>query len=237
MKYGTVVEGEFKFRPNRFVAHVTIDGKEEIVHVKNTSRCREILVEGVTVYLEKSRNLDRKTGFSLISVIKDGRLINIDSQAPNQVCAEAIASGKLILPGLNVPIIRVKPESTFGLSRLDFYLEAQKDQESELQKAFIEVKGVTLENQGILRFPDAPTERGLKHVNELIKAAEAGYLAYILFLIQMKGALYFEPNDLMHPAFGAALKMAQERGVHILAYDSFVSEDEITFGEQVEVRL
>lgn len=238
MKYdGTVVEGIFLSRPNRFIAHVAIDGREEIVHVRNTSRCRELLTVGAVVYLEKSRSPERKTGYSLISVIKEGHLINIDSQAPNKVCGEAIAGGAILLPGLNGPITRLKPESTFGASRLDFYLEAGSHAEAEVQKAFIEVKGVTLENKGILRFPDAPTERGLKHVNELIKVVDAGYLAYIIFLIQMTGALYFEPNDAMHPAFGVALRLAHQKGVHILAYDSHVSQDEIMIARRVEVRL
>ncbi len=237
MNYKRVKEGIFLSRPNRFIAHVEIDGMEEIVHVKNTSRCRELLIPGVTVYLEISENPARKTGFSLISVIKDGRLINIDSQAPNKVCGEALLSGALVLPGLHGPIVKIKPESTFGASRLDFYLEAQENLKAQVQKAFIEVKGVTLENKGVLRFPDAPTERGLKHVKELIKAAESGYLAYILFVIQMKEALYFEPNDDMHAAFGSALRQAEQKGVKILAYDCYVSPVEITLAKQVEVRL
>jgi len=237
MKYENIVEGVFLSRPNRFVAHVLIHGREEIVHVKNTSRCRELLIPGVTVYLEKSGNPRRKTGFSLISVMKAGRLINIDSQAPNKVCGEALAAGTLKLPGLMGDVLRIKPESTFGASRLDFYLESASGGGAILQKAYVEVKGVTLEAEGILRFPDAPTERGLKHILELIKAKEAGYQAYALFLIQMKGAVYFTPNDAMHPEFGAAVRLAKSKGVHLLAYDCHVTRDELILADEVEVRL
>lgn len=230
MKYKNIVSGVFLSRPNRFIAHVLIEGKEEIVHVKNTGRCKELLIPGSEVYLEGHDNPNRKTKYSLITVKKGNMLVNIDSQAPNKVLHEALKKG-LELPFLASPITYIKPEAVYGDSRLDFYLEAGN------QKAFIEVKGATLECEGIVMFPDAPTERGVKHVHELIKAVEDGYTAYAMFIIQMKGISCIKPNDDTHAEFGQALRTASRAGVHILAYDCIISPDGMKLDAPVEVIL
>lgn len=231
MKYSNIKEAIFLRRPNRFIAFCEIDGKEEKVHVKNTGRCKELLIPGVKVYLEHSDNPNRKTAYSLIAVRKGDRLINMDSQIPNKVVYEALASGALVLPGLEGRDIRVQPEKTYKNSRFDAYVETEKD------KAFIEVKGVTLEEDGIVRFPDAPTERGVKHIYELIDAAANGFKAYIIFIIQMKDVKYFTPNVITHEAFGVALKEAVSKGVQVLAYDCTVESDFIILDSPVQVRL
>lgn len=226
MLYQEIISGRFIKRPNRFIAHVEVEGNIEICHVKNTGRCRELLIPGATVYLEKSHNPARKTKYSLIGVEKGNRLINMDSQAPNKVVYEWLKAGNLT-PNATL----IKPETKYKNSRFDFYIETEKE------KIFMEVKGVTLEENGIVRFPDAPTERGLKHIEELKQAVKEGFEAYVFFVIQMKGVKYFTPNYETHKAFGDALTKAQEAGVHILAYDCEVTNDSLKIGEEVEVRL
>lgn len=212
MNYKNIVEGTFISRPNRFIAHVKIEDKIEICHVKNTGRCKELLIEGATVYLEHSDNPNRKTAYSLIAVQKEHRLINIDSQSPNKVLHEGLLDKTIILPDFE-EITEIKPEKVYQKSRFDFYIENEK------RKAFIEVKGVTLEENGVVKFPDAPTERGLKHVYELIHAIENGYMAYIVFVIQMNHVKYFTPNDETQKEFGEALQYAWRKGVQVLAYE------------------
>ncbi|NLJ41949.1 MAG: DNA/RNA nuclease SfsA [Clostridiales bacterium] len=228
MKYRDIRRAKFIKRPNRFIARVELEGKEEIVHVKNTGRCREIFVEGTTVILEKSDNPNRKTKYSVIGGYKGDLLINTDSQVPNSVVHGALADNKIIeIPG----IVHIKREVTFGDSRFDIYFE------TGAEKGFIEVKGVTLENNGICSFPDAPTQRGIKHVYEMIKAVEMGYRGYIFFLVQMEGMKYFIPNDETDPVFGRALREAHQAGVDILVYDSLVKEDEILIGKRLDYYL
>lgn len=241
MKYKKMKEAAFLARPNRFVANVMLDGEMQKVHVKNTGRCKELLNEGVRVFLEDhgEGHTSRKTRYSLITVekkdsrMKSGiRLVNIDSQAPNRVVGDALADGSLVLPGLESPLFRIKPEVTFGASRFDFYVEG-----NEGSKAFVEVKGVTLEDEGIARFPDAPTERGVRHILELCQALDQGFAAYMIFVIQMKQLCRLEPNDSTHPAFGKALREARDKGVTILAFDCAVTPDSITLGEPVPLKL
>lgn len=239
MKYGNIIKGSFIERINRFVAIVNICGKGNVkVHVKNTGRCKELFVKDAAVYLEnfEGRMGTRKMQYSLICVEKrtiNGRmLVNVDSQAPNKAVYEALRNGKICLPGLKGKLTSLRPEKRFEASRFDFYAET-----SEEEKAYIEVKGVTLEENGVVMFPDAPTERGVKHVNELIRASQSGFGAYIIFVIQIKGVLYFTPNDSTQREFGEALKNAAANGVHILAYDCFVGKDCMEINEFVEVRL
>ncbi|CEN78624.1 DNA/RNA nuclease SfsA [Paraclostridium sordellii] len=231
MIYENIVEAIFIERPNRFIAHCIVNGKEEVVHVKNTGKCRELLIPGCKVYLQEHDNPKRKTKFSLISVIKENRLINMDSQAPNKVAYEALINNKINLPGLKGDIKYIKPEKTYGDSRFDIYIE------TDTEKAFLEVKGVTLEEDGIVLFPDAKTERGVKHINELIKAIDDGYLSYILFVIQMDNVKYFTPNIKMHKEFGQALKNAQYKGVNILAYDCDVTLNSLDIKNKVDIVL
>lgn len=226
MKYKNTVRAEFCDRPNRFIAHVKINGVMETVHVKNTGRCRELLVPGYPVILEKSDNPARKTAYDLISVCKEGRWINMDSQAPNEAAAEWIQGG-----GLFPEEVSVYRERKYGNSRFDIYVESPE------RKAFIEVKGVTLEENNIVRFPDAPTERGLKHVEELEECMQDGYEAYLLFVIQMKDVRKFQPNWNTHHRFGDALKAARETGVRILAMDCMIGEDFMRIQDPVEVDL
>ena len=226
MKYKNTVRAEFCDRPNRFIAHVKINGVMETVHVKNTGRCRELLVPGYPVILEKSDNPARKTAYDLISVCKEGRWINMDSQAPNEAAAEWIQGG-----GLFPEEVSVYRERKYGNSRFDIYVESPE------RKAFIEVKGVTLEENNIVRFPDAPTERGLKHVEELAECMQDGYEAYLLFVIQMKDVRKFQPNWNPHHRFGDALKAARETGVRILAMDCMIGEDFMRIQDPVEVDL
>lgn len=238
MKYTQIVPGRFEKRLNRFAALVELDGRMENCHVKNTGRCQELLVPGAEVWLEKSNNPNRKTAWDLITVRKGETLINMDSQAPNRAVGEWLEQGQNMRQKReNIPfsdITYIKPECRYGSSRIDFYLEAGQD---EKRKIFIEVKGVTLEEEGIARFPDAPTERGIKHMLELERAVREGYESYILFVIQMKGIRYFEPNDRTHPAFGETLRQVRKSGVGVLAWDCQVTEDEIRLDEPVEIRL
>jgi len=224
MKYERIETGFFLERPNRFIAYIEIAGQKETVHVKNTGRCAELLQPGATVYVQKADNPERKTQWDLIGVKKGKRMINMDSQIPNKVVEEWIRKGNLF-PDAAL----IKPETTYKQSRFDLYLE-----EGE-RKIFIEVKGVTLEQDGVVKFPDAPTERGVKHLNELCEAVKDGYEAYVFFVIQMKGVKYFTPNMKTHAAFGEALRNAQEQGVHILAYDCKVTKDSIEIGQEVPV--
>ena len=227
MKYNNIVKGKFIERPNRFIAKVEIDGTTETVHVKNTGRCRELLVKGTTVYLEKSNNPERKTGYDLLAVLKNGKtLINMDSQIPNAVTEEWLKKGNLFSKDAVI-----RREVTHNKSRFDFYIEEGG------RKIFLEVKGCTLETDGIARFPDAPTERGVKHINELIDCVNEGFEAYILFVIQMKGIKHFEPNDKTHSAFGDALRNAESKGVNILAYDCNVTKDTIEIDKEIKVLL
>lgn len=231
IKYNNIVEATFKERPNRFIAHCLVGVEEVVVHVKNTGRCKELLIPGVTVYLEHHDNPKRKTNYSLIAVQKGDRLINMDSQVPNKVCYEALSVGNLKLPGLKGEINLIKGEYTYHNSRFDVYVKTSEEE------AFVEVKGVTLEEDGIVRFPDAPTERGVKHIYELVDAVKEGYKAYILFVIQMENVKYFTPNNVTHKAFGEALGYAKSHGVQILAYDSIIRTDGIELNQAVEVRL
>ena len=226
MKYENITEGRFLDRPNRFIAHVEIGGQIETVHVKNTGRCKELLVPGAQVFLEKSGNPARKTAYDLVCVNKSGRLINMDSQSPNKAAREWVKAGHLFPEE-----IQVTPEKTYGNSRFDLYAC------SDRRKAFIEVKGVTLEADNVARFPDAPTARGVKHVEELIRCMEDGYEAYLLLVIQMKGVTRFEPNWDTHREFGETLQKAQKAGVHILAYDCLVEPDRMEIQDPVPVRL
>ena len=231
MKYNNIVEAKFLERPNRFISYCKIDNNIEKVHVKNTGKCKELLIPNCTVFLEESDNPNRKTKYSLIAVQKGDRLINMDSQVPNKVVYEALLNDKIILPGLDEKITKIKPETTYENSRFDIYLE------TENKKAFIEVKGVTLEENNIVMFPDAKTERGVKHINELVKASKEGYLSYVVFVIQMSDVKYFTPNDKMHKELGDALRFAKDNGVNILAYDCFVSNDNIEIKDEVKVIL
>lgn len=226
MKYSHIEQAVFLERPNRFIAYVEQAGKREICHVKNTGRCRELLLPGAKIYIQRQSNPARKTPFDLIAVKKGERLINMDSQAPNKVTAQWLRKG-----GFCSPDALIKPECRYGNSRFDFYIEDGP------RKIFMEVKGVTLEEEGIVRFPDAPTERGVKHIQELIACQKAGYEAYIFFVIQMKHVLFMEPNDRTHPAFGEALRRAAAEGVGIFARDCLVKPDELEIDQEVEVRL
>lgn len=224
MEYKNIVKGSFISRPNRFVAEVQINGEIQICHVKNTGRCRELLLNGSTVLLEKSDNPNRRTKYDLVAVYKGGRLINMDSFAPNLAAGEFLP---VLFPGLTC----VKPEYRHQNSRFDFYFE------HDGKKAFLEVKGVTLEENGVVKFPDAPTERGIKHLNELAQCVQQGFEAYVLFVIQMEGAEYFTPNYQTHRKFGEALIHAQKAGVQILAYDCIVTENTMKLNKPVEIRL
>ena len=225
MKYGNMVCGRFLGRPNRFIAHVEIDAQMEICHVKNTGRCKELLQSGAEVWCQRSTNPNRKTKFDLITVRKGQRLINMDSQAPN------IAAGEWLRGGGLGQIEALRPETFHGDSRYDFSFV--KDGKT----CFLEVKGVTLENDGVCAFPDAPTDRGAKHLRGLTQAVNDGFGAYVLFVIQMKDVKYLHPNDNTDPAFGKALRQAAEAGVQILAVDCFVTEDTMVIDQKVEVHL
>ena len=226
MKYENVIPGRFIRRPNRFIAHVEAEGRQVICHVKNTGRCRELLTEGATVYLQKCPSSTRKTGYDLIAADKDGLLINMDSQAPNRVFREWVETG-----GFWPDLTLLRPEAVFGGSRFDFYLEAGE------RRAFVEVKGVTLEREGVVLFPDAPTERGLKHVRELTECLKQGFEAYLVFIVQMQGPRYFTPNEETDPAFASALKLAAEAGVQVLARDCRVTADSMTVDKPLPVML
>ena len=225
MRYENMTPGIFLARPNRFIAHVQIDGQTEVVHVKNTGRCRELLVPGCTVYCQRSNNPSRKTKFDLIAVRKGDRLINMDSQAPNRAAGEWLASG-----GLG-EISGLRAEVKQGDSRFDFAFE------KDGKKCFLEVKGCTLEEDGVCAFPDAPTERGAKHLKGLTEAVRNGYGAYVLFVIQMADVKYLRPHDERDPAFGAALREAAENGVVVMAMDCAVDVDSMDIRLRVPVKL
>lgn len=225
MKYGHMVAGRFLARPNRFIAHVQINGQTEICHVKNTGRCKELLSIGAEVWCEQATNPNRKTKYDLITVKKGDRLINMDSQAPNIAAGEWLAAG-----GLG-SVESIRPETFHGDSRYDFSFV--KDGKT----CFLEVKGVTLENDGVCAFPDAPTDRGAKHLRGLTQAVKEGFGAYVLFVIQMADVKYLHPNDATDPEFGKALREAAENGVQVMAVDCQVTEDTMVIGSFVEVRL
>ena len=213
MTYSNISGAVFVDRPNRFIAHVELDGHLQVCHVKNTGRCRELLVPGARVLVQRIDKPGRKTDLDLIGVWKGQRLINMDAAAPNRVFAEwALAGG--FLPGLTL----LKAEAVHGDSRFDFYLEAGP------RRGFVEVKGVTLEEDGVVRFPDAPTERGVKHLRGLERCVQEGYQAWAVFVIQMEGVRHFSPNWATHPQFGQALIQAQSAGVRLLAMDCHVTE-------------
>lgn len=230
MHYSNCTAGTFLSRPNRFVAQVALDGRTETCHVKNTGRCRELLIPGCRVYLTRSDNPARKTKYDLIAVEKETArgplLINMDAQAPNHVF-EAWARADRFRPGLTL----LRPETVYGASRFDFYWETDTD------RGFVEVKGVTLEEDGVARFPDAPTLRGVKHLEELIAARQAGYQAALCFIVQFSGAKYVTPNDTTHPQFGQALRRAAAAGVEVFALGCAVTPDSLTAEEFVPVRL
>ena len=226
MTYSNISGAVFVDRPNRFIAHVERDGHLQVCHVKNTGRCRELLVPGARVLVQRIDKPGRKTDLDLIGVWKGQRLINMDAAAPNRVFAEwALAGG--FLPGLTL----LKAEAVHGDSRFDFYLEAGP------RRGFVEVKGVTLEEDGVVRFPDAPTERGVKHLRGLERCVQEGYQAWAVFVIQMEGVRHFSPNWATHPQFGQALIQAQSAGVRLLAMDCHVTETSLAIRAQVPIKL
>ena len=227
MEYRKIAEGEFISRPNRFIAKVLVNGKEETVHVKNTGRCRELLVPGAKVYLEDCReSTTRKTPFDLVAVIKGERLINMDSQAPNKAAGEFLK--ERFFKGKNVSI---SPEYTYKKSRIDFFCQCDEE------KYLVEVKGVTLEKDGITYFPDAPTERGIKHINELSGALDEGFHCIILFVIQMDNVISFSPNEETQPQFKEALINAKNKGVVPLAYSCVVSPSSMVIDKEIPIIL
>ncbi|MDD3403388.1 MAG: A/G-specific adenine glycosylase [Hespellia sp.] len=226
MNYERIKQGKFIERPNRFIAYIDIAGQKETVHVKNTGRCAELLTPDAEVYVQESDNPERKTNWDLIAVKKGTRMINMDSQVPNKVVKEWIEAGNLFPDA-----VLVRPETTYGNSRFDLYVETPK------KKIFIEVKGVTLEEEGVVYFPDAPSERALKHVEELEAAVKDGYEAYVIFVVQMKHVAYFTPNRKTQPALGDALRKAKTKGVRVLAYDCDITETSIAIADEVPVVL
>jgi sugar fermentation stimulation protein A len=226
MIYDNIHDGVFLRRPNRFIAEVEIDGSIEVCHVKNTGRCKELLVPGAKVYVNQSYNPKRSTKYDLISVWKGDRLINIDSQAPNYVFGEYLRQGSFIQD-----IIFVKSEAKFGGSRFDFYFEAGE------RKGFIEVKGVTLEENNIAMFPDAPTERGVRHLNELAQCIKKGYETYVVFVVQMQGVKLFTPNNKTHQEFGDALAAAMNAGVNSAAFDCVITEKSMEINNPVPIKI
>lgn len=226
MKYKNIKEGIFISRPNRFIAYCETEGKKETCHVKNTGRCKELLIPGVKVLLEKSENDKRKTPYDLVSVYKGERLINMDSMAPNKVFGEFVSQGKFI-----EKVQKIKPEYTYGNSRIDFYIETSE------KKILAEVKGVTLEIDNAVYFPDAPTERGVKHIEELIKAKEEGFEVYIIFVTQMRDVRFFSPNRNTHPEFAEKLIEAKNKGVNIKCYECEVEIGEVNIIGEIPVIL
>ena len=225
MQYINMVSGIFRSRPNRFIAYVEIDGQEQVCHVKNTGRCRELLVPGTNVWCQEFDSTTRKTKYDLITVQKGSRIINMDSQAPNKAAQQWLMSG-----GLG-KITELRPETTHGGSRFDFSFV------KEGKQCFLEVKGVTLEANGICAVPDAPTERGTKHLRELTQAVRDGFGAYVLFVIQMADVSYLHPNDVTDPQFGKALRDAKSAGVEVLAVDCHVTVDSMEIRNRVPVAL
>jgi sugar fermentation stimulation protein A len=236
MRYSDIRPARFLDRPNRFIAHCQIGGEIITAHVKNTGRCRELLIPGAQVYLSFSRKPDRRTPCDLIAVQKGDRLVNMDSQAPNQAFEEGLKTGRILLPGQPGPLGLIQREKVFGASRFDFFVSAEGIEKKPWQ-AFIEVKGVTLEEDGVVLFPDAPTERGIKHLKELVKAKADGYEAFVAFVVQMKDVSYFMPNVLRHAAFAQTLREASAAGVGVMAYDCLVTPDRIEIEKPVAVRL
>lgn len=226
MTYDNIHEAVFLDRPNRFIAHILLNGQTQVCHVKNTGRCKELLLPGAEIFVQHSANPARKTAYDLIAVRKGERLINMDAVAPNRVFGEWLSAGG---PGYVPELIR--PECVHGDSRFDFYFEHGG------RKAFAEVKGVTLEDNGVVRFPDAPTERGVKHLHGLIRCVQEGFEAYAVFIIQMKGVKYFEPNRATHPQFAEALCQAAQAGVKLIALDCDVAKDSLRAGDLVEIHL
>ena len=225
MHYANMIPGTFLARPNRFIAHVELGGQTEVVHVKNTGRCRELLPVGAQVWCQKSDNPNRKTKFDLITVRKGHRLINMDSQAPNTAAKAWLAAG-----GLG-DIENLRAETKHGDSRFDFSFT------KDGKPCYLEVKGVTLEAEGVCAFPDAPTERGAKHLRGLTQAVREGCGGYVLFVIQMADVKFLHPNDATDPEFGKALREAAAAGVEVLAVDCTVTEDSMTIGQFVPVEL
>ncbi len=226
MNYLDTTQAVFVDRPNRFIANILLDGRPEGCHVKNTGRCGELFLPGSKVIVQERAHSGRKTKFDLIAVYKGARLVNVDSQAPNRVFAQWLQTG-----GLFEHLTLLRPELRFGRSRLDFYIEGDN------RRVFAEIKGVTLEDGGIARFPDAPTQRGIRHLSELTACVEAGFEALAVFIVQMKGVRCFEPNRAVHPDFGDALKKAEAAGVGVLAFDCTVSENSIDIADPVAVRI
>ena len=226
MHYPDIQQAVFLSRPNRFIAHIEVEGRQEICHVKNTGRCRELLTDRAVIYVQHHDDAKRKTKYSLIAVQKGGLLINMDSQAPNKVVEEWLRRAEPF-----GKTVQLKPECKHGDSRFDFYLETEQD------KMFIEVKGVTLEVNGVARFPDAPTERGVKHLHELANCIGQGYKAAVIFVVQMTGVKYFEPNRATHAAFADALKQAAAAGVQVLAYECSVQPDELVLTAPIPIQL
>lgn len=229
MKYENIKKAKFLNRKNRFIAEIEIDGKIELCHVKNTGRCKELLIENAHIYVQENNKKERKTKYSLISVFKKDLLINMDSQIPNYVALEAIKNNKI---KEITDISFLKSEVKYINSRFDIYFEKNNG-----KKGFIEVKGVTLEENGVLKFPDAPSQRAIKHINELIEAKKEGYETYILFIIQMEKAIYFTPNKETHLEFFEAIKNAQNEHIGILAYNCFVSKDEIYIKNNIKIKI
>ena len=239
MIYHDIHPARFLARPNRFIAQVELDGRVETVHVKNTGRCRELLLPGCTVYLEGSANSARKTRYDLVAVekVRPGLpplFINMDAQAPNKVFAQWMEAGQGEALGLPRPTL-LRPEKTWGNSRFDFYWELSKAGRS--RQGFVEVKGCTLEENGLALFPDAPTQRGVKHLRELMACRAAGYEAAVCVVIQMAGMTAFSPNDRTHPEFGAALREAAAAGVKVLAVECAAAPCSLTMTRPVPVDL
>lgn len=226
MKYKNVKKAKFISRPNRFIANIELEGEIRVAHVKNTGRCRELLVPNAEIYVQEFDNPARKTKYDLIAVKKGDRLINMDSQVPNKVFCEWVKTGKFA-DGVTL----IRPETFYGDSRFDFYIEAGE------RRIFVEVKGVTLEENGVVRFPDAPTERGVKHLRELMRAKDEGYETFVVFIIQMDNVSHFEPNDATHPQFGATLREAEKKGVSIIALSCKITPDGIEAVEEVDIKL
>lgn len=226
MIYENILPAVFVDRPNRFIAHVELNGRLEVCHVKNTGRCRELLIPGCRVYVQHQPSPTRKTAYDLIAVEKGERLLNMDANAPNRIFGEYVRAGRF-LRGWSV----IRPETTHGDSRFDFYLE------SPGHRLFAEVKGVTLEDDGVMRFPDAPTERGVKHLEGLARCVQEGYEAWAVFVIQTENVRWMEPNRRTHPAFADALRQAAQAGVHLLALDCHTEPDRLEICRPVEIRL
>ena len=226
MIYENILPAVFVDRPNRFIAHVELNGRLEVCHVKNTGRCRELLIPGCRVYVQHQPSPTRKTAYDLIAVEKGERLLNMDANAPNRVFNEYVRAGRF-LRGWSV----IRPETTHGDSRFDFYLE------SPGHRLFAEVKGVTLEDDGVMRFPDAPTERGVKHLEGLARCVQEGYEAWAVFVIQTENVRWMEPNRRTHPAFADAMRQAAQAGVHLLALDCHTEPDRLDICRPVEIRL